>query len=244
MKNKKQVYRTLIIGCCLSFFSILGYLYWASAFIDSGVYVDCLCQGPASKHCVALTFDDGPDEVMTPKVLDVLKKNNVKATFFVIGDKVKENPELVSRIISEGHSIGNHSMAHNCDFPFQSAEDIEKELSECEDLVYSITGKRLSLFRPPFGVTNPMIAEAVEEKGYTCIGWSIRSLDTDEERPRKEILNRIIRQLHNGAIILLHDRCDKADELLQMLISDLESRKYDIINLDSMLEIEPYKINI
>lgn len=242
--KKKQVYRILLIGCCLAVLGILGYLYWASAYIDSGVYVDCLCKGPASKHSVALTFDDGPDEIMTPKVLDVLKRNNVKATFFVIGNKVKEHPDLVSRIISEGHIIGNHSLAHNWNFPFQSVEDMLYEMSECEDLVYTMTGKRMKLFRPPFGVTNPMIADAVKEKEYTCIGWSIRSFDTDNDRSRNEILSRVLRQLHNGAIILLHDRCDKADELLQLLISNLQQKNYDIVNLDTLLDIEPYRMNI
>lgn len=244
MKKQKHIYRTLLIGVTLTIFAILGYLYWASSDIDSGVYVDCLCEGPESNHSVCLTFDDGPDEVITPKVLDVLKKNNIKATFFVIGNKVKKNPELLVRILQEGHIIGNHGWAHNCDFPLQSADEIMNELDECEELVYSLTGMRMSLFRPPFGVTNPMIAEAVKEKEYTCVGWSIRSLDTNEERPRKEILNRILKQLHNGAIILLHDSCDKADELLELLISDLQQNNYDIINLDSMLEIDPYRMNI
>ena len=222
----------------------IGFLFWASFDVDSGVYVKCLCNGSENRRCVALTFDDGPDEVMTPKVLDVLKKYNLKATFFVIGKKAERNPELISRIINEGHIIGGHSWTHTCDFPLKSSAEIYNELLQCEESVYNITGKRMVLFRPPFGVTNPLIAEAVAKKECTCIGWSVRSLDTNESKDRKDINNRIVQRLHNGAIILLHDRCEKADELLQLLISDLFKEGYDIINLDEMLDIELYRANI
>lgn len=241
--NKLYIKRALLSWCLISV-CILGFLYWASSDINSGVYIDCLCNGQDNKQCVSLTFDDGPDEEMTPKILDILKEHNLKATFFVIGNKASKNPELVKRIINEGHIIGNHSWSHECTFPLQSPVDILFELQQCDSLVYSITGKRMLLFRPPFGVTNPLIEEAVRDNNNICIGWSVRSLDTYENSPRKDILNRVIRQLHNGAIILLHDRCKGADELLQLLITDILEKNYSIINLDEMLDIEPYRMNI
>lgn len=238
----KQLYiKRILIILCLIALGIGIFLIWASADIDSGVYIKTLCKGPENRHCVSLTFDDGPDEVMTPKVLDILKDNGIKATFFVIGKKAESNPDLISRIVDEGHIIGGHSWNHECDFPIQSSDAIYKELSKSENAIYDITGKSMMLFRPPFGVTNPLIADAVDAHGYITVGWSIRSLDTDQERDRTDILKRIVKRLHNGAVILLHDRCDGADELLKSLITVLYENKYDIIRLDEMFDIEPYR---
>ena len=129
-------------------------------------------------------------------------------------------------------------------FPLQSSEAIYEELCRSEYVIYQLTGKNIALFRPPFGVTNPLIAKAVEKKQYTNIGWSIRSLDTDMKKDRKTIFQRIVDRLHNGAIILLHDRCDQADELLELLIATLQENEYDIVGLDDMLDIEPYRNEI
>ena len=242
--NIKLNHRRWLVGGFLSLLAVLAFITWASADIDSGVYVDCLCKGSAERRCVSLTFDDGPDENMTPKVLDVLNKHNIKATFFVIGQKAEKHPEIIKRMVNEGHIIGGHSWSHSYDFPMQSPETIYTEMSECEELVYNLTDKRILLFRPPFGVTNPLVSKAVDAKKYKCIGWSIRSLDTNENEDRVSVFKRITRKLHNGGIILLHDRCDKADELLEMLISDLIEKEYDIINLDEMLGINPYHTEI
>ena len=230
------MHRRLLAGFIVAVLGGLALLVWSTTDIDAGVYVDCLCKGPDRGHCVALTFDDGPDEVMTPKVLDILKRYDVKATFFIIGEKAEKHPELVSRIVDEGHVIGCHSWYHDFGFPLQSSSCIYGELSRCEDFVYGLTGQRLTLFRPPFGVTNPLIADAVKEKDYKCIGWSIRSLDTDQGKDRKE--------LHDGAVILLHDRCEDADILLEMLVSDLLQKNYEIINLDEMFGLQPYRTDI
>ena len=239
----KQIYikRILAILCIIAL-GIGGFLFWASADIESGVYIKTLCGGNEDRRCVSLTFDDGPDDIMTPKVLDILKENRVKATFFIVGSKAEAHPDLISRIVDEGHIIGSHSWNHGCDFPIQSSDEIYQELSKCERTIYDITGKAMMLFRPPFGVTNPLIADAVEAHGYTTIGWSIRSLDTDDNRDRRDILKGIVERLHNGAIILLHDRCNGADELLRLLIAALRDNNYDIIRLDEMLHIEPYRI--
>lgn len=240
----KLIHRRLLAGFIVTVLGGLALLVWSTTDIDAGVYVDCLCKGPEHRHCVTLTFDDGPDEVMTPKVLDVLKRYDVKATFFIIGEKAEKHPELIARIFDEGHVIGCHSWYHDFGFPLQSSSGICDELSRCEDFVYGLTGQRVTLFRPPFGVTNPLIADAVKEMDYKCIGWSIRSLDTDQSKERKDILERVTSQLHDGAVILLHDRCEDADVLLEMLVSDLLQKNYDIINIDEMFGLQPYRSDI
>lgn len=240
---KKRLDRKLILASSGILMLAVGcFLFWASADVGSGVYMTCLCEGPDNRHAVSITFDDGPDEVMTPRILDILKEHDIKATFFLIGSKAEKNPELVSRIVEEGHIVGGHSWTHACDFPVQSSDSIYVELSRCEDVICDITGRRISIFRPPFGVTNPLIAEAVEKKGYVNIGWSVRSLDTKERWDREFVMKRIAGLLHDGAVILLHDRCDRADVLLKMLIADLEAKEYEIINIDEMLDIEPYRL--
>lgn len=241
---KRLHIKIILIILCLITLGIGGFLFWASADIDSDIYIDTLCKGAECRRCVSLTFDDGPDEIMTPKVLDVLKKYNIKATFFIIGKKAERNPDIISRIVNEGHIIGCHSWSHECNFPLQSSTAIYNEICRCEELIFSLTGKTLNLFRPPFGVTNPLVAGAVKAKGYIPIGWSVRSYDTAEEQSREKVYDRVIRQLHNGAIILLHDRCAKADELVQLLIADLVQKDYEIINIDDMLDVEPYKNNV
>lgn len=222
------------------FLAVGGFLFWASSYIDSGVYIKTLCKGADDRRCVSLTFDDGPDEFMTPKVLDILKENDIKATFFIIGSKAEKYPELVSRIIDEGHLIGSHSWDHRVNFPVQPSDVMCQELSKCEDFIFELTGKSMLFFRPPCGITNPLVAEAVAQMGYHTIGWSIRSLDTKQKKSRAEILGRISKRLHNGAVILLHDRCDSADELLRSLLTLLQENDYDVIPLDDLLGVEVY----
>ena len=179
---------------------------------------------------------------MTPKVLDILKENDIKATFFIIGSKAEKYPELVSRIIDEGHLIGCHSWDHKLNFPVLPSEVMCQELAKCEDFIYNLTGKSMLYFRPPCGITNPLVAEAVAQMGYHTIGWSIRSLDTKQKKSRGYILNRISKRLHNGAVILLHDRCDGADELLRSLLTLLQENDYDVIPLDDLLSVEAYGV--
>ena len=222
---------------------MIGEFVRGCSYIDSGVYVKCLCKGADNLRNISLTFDDGPDEVMTPKILDILKEHDIKATFFLIGKKAKKFPELVARIVEEGHIIGGHTWKHTYFFPLKSTRKVHKEFCKCENILHEITGKRVTLFRPPFGITNPNIAKAIKDKEYIPIGWSVRSYDTVEKSDRKEVLERISTNLHNGAIILMHDRCKKADELLNMVIADIKSKEYNIVPLDEMLDIAPYKDN-
>ncbi len=184
---------------------------------------------------MALTFDDGPDEEMTPKVLAILKQYNIKATFFMIGSKVIQQPHIVREIVAEGHSIGNHTYSHKGVFPLSGAKEVEIELRRCSSVIADITGEQPKLFRPPFGVTNPIIGRVVRKLGLNSIGWSIRSLDTVSRRSRENVCNGIIKRLHPGAVILLHDRCDDADILLQMLIPQIIEKGYRFTTIDNLI---------
>lgn len=216
-------------------------LVWASADIGSNIYIKTLCRADGTEPVVALTFDDGPDEQMTPRVLDVLKEHNIKAAFFIVGEKAEKHPEIVRRIVDEGHIVANHTYSHKAVLPMSGIEVISNELAQCSNAIAKHTGGHPKLFRPPFGVTNPTIAKAVKLNGLTTVGWSIRSLDTAASDSRESVCNRVVRRLHNGAVILLHDRCKEADVLLRMLIAEIGQRGYRFIALNEMFNIEVYE---
>lgn len=216
------------------------FLVYASFSVHSGVYLKMLNRLKTIEKCVALTFDDGVDPVRTPKVLGVLKKYNVKACFFVIGEKAEAHPEIIERIVAEGHIIGNHSYSHKSVFPFFPTQKMIADLQKTEDIVHKITGLRMKLFRPPFGVTNPFVMQAVQRLRYTPVGWSIRSLDT-QNRPVEKIMQRIMRKTHPGGVILLHDDRPGSDQLTENLVRDLLQQGFSIRRIDKLLDIEAYE---
>lgn len=219
---------------------IMAFLFYASFNIHSGVYVKALCKGDTDKRVVCLTFDDGPDPEYTPLVLDILKKYRVKAAFFCIGEKMREYPDVMERIMQEGHHIGNHTDKHSWKYPFLSQEKMADDLLCAEDSLLRYGGPLL-IFRPPFGVTNPTIARLVAKCGYTVIGWSIRSFDTCGEAEDK-VFRRIVRQIEPGAVILLHDRMPGCASLVDRLLEHLKKKDYEVIPLDKMFDIHnPYE---
>src|SRR5690606_18782535 len=126
---------------------------------------------------VALTFDDGPS-LYTAEVLQLLKAYQFKATFFCIGKQVLAYPDITKQINEEGHTIGNHTYYHRKSFGFLKEKDVVAELEQCNAIVQQVIGKKPKFFRPPFGVTNPSVAKAVQYTKQQVIGWSNRSLDT------------------------------------------------------------------
>ena len=220
---------------------VVVFLVWASADISGNVYLKAHCKGKTDEKVVALTFDDGPDGEMTSRVLDILKRYEIKATFFLIGEKAQKYPTTVKRIVDEGHIVANHTYTHSGCFPMKSVESVCEELRMCNDTIFNIADKRIKLFRPPFGVTNPIIGRAVRRMGFHTIGWSIRSLDTISRYSREHICERVIRRLHPGAIILLHDRCADADILLERVIPAIREQGYRFVSLSDLLHIEDYE---
>ena len=219
----------------------LLFLIWASADIASGIYLKAICKGNTTDKIVSLTFDDGPDSDMTPRVLDILKQNDITATFFLIGNRVKTNPEIVSRMYKEGHLVANHTYSHLSTFPLSSSSRVKQEIENTNEAIYSVVGKVPHLFRPPFGVTNPIIGKVVKQKSLTTIGWSIRSLDTISKRSRNEVCEKVVGALHPGAIILLHDVCQDTDILLKQLIPMILEQGYRIVPLNKLLSIDCYE---
>ena len=206
---------------------ILALLFYASYSIKSQVYVRALCRVKTTEKVVYLTFDDGPDAEQTPQVLDVLKRNNAKATFFCIGSRIAGNESLLKRMADEGHQIGIHSFSHANGFPLYGRGRMIADIRQCQQAIEQATGSTTTLFRPPFGVTNPTVGKAVKALNLKTIGWTIRTYDTNRGSNAK-IARRISRQLCPGAIILLHDRLPQSAERLQMVIDTVKENGYEI----------------
>lgn len=219
---------------------VLAALVWASADIGSGVYLKALCRAESADKVVALTFDDGPDADSTPRVLDLLKRYDVRATFFVVGEQARQNPELIHRMVAEGHTVAGHSYYHLPQSTLWSSQRYTEELFRCNDVVARLTGLRMRLYRPPFGVTNPPIARAVKNLGLIPVGWSVRSLDT-VTKDTDRVVDRVMRGLRGGDVILLHDRLENSEELLEKLLTALRTQHYTTATVDELFKIEAYE---
>lgn len=178
---------------------------------------------------IALTFDDGPC-IHTPAVLDILKQQKAPATFFLIGNNIAGNEAIVKRMTAEGHAIGNHSFHHGFNFDWQNAQRMLSEMEACNLAIKNITGSDPVLFRPPYGVTNPNLARAVRLSGMRSIGWTLRSMDT-VAKDDKKLLNKILRDVKSGDIILLHDRCDITVRILPGLIKRLKDSGFNLVTV-------------
>lgn len=188
---------------------------------------------------IALTFDDGPTGY-TVEILDLLKEFNRKATFFLIGRQVEKYPHLVQRMLAEGHTIGNHTWSHAKKTGFLNAREMEAEIRACDSAIQKITSRQVKFYRPPFGVTNPSVKKAVQVTGHTIMGWSVRSLDTVIPEEEK-ILDRILRRLKPGRVILLHDTSQKSVNVLRQLLKELEKRSLRSVSLDELFNVKAYE---
>lgn len=217
------------IACFLAFSAVI---VWGSFDIQLGYFVNSITHKRTKTNEVALTFDDGPTE-FTPQFLDLLKKHQVKATFFCIGKQIEKFPETFQRIIAEGHTVGNHTFSHSNNTGFLSASKMTEEIEKCDDIMAKAGPVQTDLYRPPFGVTNPNIAKAIKRTHKKSIGWNVRSLDTviDDE---KKIYKRITKGLKKGSIILLHDTSEKTYHVLADLLLFLKDKKYSTFTVDSI----------
>lgn len=216
---------------------VIAILTYGSFSISSGIYLRSLCRQSSTNDEIAITFDDGVDPIITPKVLAVLDRYGAKATFFIIGSKAEKYPEIVREIERRGHNIGNHSFHHNGRFPLQSSDSIIAEITKCTEVLESILKRPITLFRPPFGITNPMVGKGVRRCGLTSIGWSIRSLDT-LGHPLERVAKRVIRQIEAGKIILLHDNREGAEILLDKILTYTESRGLRCVTINELFKKE------
>jgi peptidoglycan/xylan/chitin deacetylase (PgdA/CDA1 family) len=192
-----------------------------------------------NEKLIAITFDDGPNGKFTPQILELLKTYNAKATFFCTGKQIEQHQNIIKSIVSNGHTLGNHSYSHSPYFDFYGKQKVITEIKKTNDLIESIIGKKMNLFRPPYGVTNPSITKAIKETKHQVVGWNIRSLDTVKTN-EQEILNRITRNISPGSVILLHDSKEITISILEQLLLFLQQNGYQSITIDTLFNIEAY----
>lgn len=193
--------------------------------------------GDTTKKDIYLTFDNGYENGYTPKVLDVLKKQKVPATFFVTGHYLDSEPELVKRMVNEGHIVGNHSWYHP-DLTTQSDEEFKKELESVRIKVEEITSQQgMSYLRPPRGIFSEKVLAKAEELGYTSVFWSLAFVDwkVDSQKGWKYSYDNIMKQIHPGSIILLHTVSKDNAEALDHAIEELRKQGYTFKSLDDLM---------
>jgi peptidoglycan-N-acetylglucosamine deacetylase len=182
--------------------------------------------------CVALTFDDGPDPVDTPRLLDLLWEKDVKATFFVIGKRADQHPEVVRRAWAEGHLIANHTWSHYPLFCFLMPRRLRTEIDRGAESVRRICGFRPRFFRSPVGLRHPLLAPYLQDAGLEYISWTIRTRDT-LAATSATLARRILNKATSGDIILLHDHLPGGtDAMLQALpgvIDELRERGFKFV---------------
>lgn len=190
------------------------------------------------KKVVALTFDDGPDEVYTQKILKVLQQNKVPATFFVLGSQVDKYPKVMQRIKKAGHEIGNHGY-HHYDLHKLTEQEIYDEIKLAEKSILRTTGVLCQYYRPPGGVITLDVMNAVQSMGYDIIHWSVDPRDWSLKRTASVIANSVKRNVSTGDIVLFHDGgLNQRQTLaaLQDLIWDLRRKGYRFVTVSQLLD--------
>jgi peptidoglycan/xylan/chitin deacetylase (PgdA/CDA1 family) len=218
----------------------LSFLIYGSSVIQANFFAPAYCSADTTEKIIALSFDDGPNAEYTPQVLALLANYEATATFFVIGKHIHGNESLLKQMLAEGHSIGNHSYSHSFFIDFKNVQGFKEELAQTEELIFNAIGKRVKLFRPPYGVTTPNLAKAAKLLDYRIIGWNIRSLDTTKDSV-EVITQRVQSQIKSGAIILLHDTSAKTIQVLKQTLNFAQTNGYEVVSVERLLKIEAYE---
>jgi len=227
------------------YFLVVGVLWFlvvltGSSYIGSNYHVKTYCSNPNEKEKkIALTFDDGPNE-NTLEILKVLEKHQAKAAFFCIGKNIEAHPEILKKIVADGHVVANHSYSHSHLIDFYRKDKMVRELEATDAIIEKLTGKKVQFFRPPYGVTNPSIRRALEVTKHKTIGWNIRSLDGIISN-KKIILNRIVKRIAPGAIVLLHDTKSETVNVLEQLLLIAAEKNYEIVSIEQLLNLNAYE---
>lgn len=190
---------------------------------------DAWYAGDADKNVIYLTFDCGYENGNTPAILAALKKHSVPATFFVVGNFVKDNPELIKQILADGHTIGNHTSHHPDMSKISDMDSFKKEITELEEAVYQASGQQVSkYYRPPQGKYSENNLKMAQELGYQTFFWSLAYVDwyADDQPTKEEAFEKLLGRIHPGAIVLLHNTSSTNGAILDELLTKWEGMGY------------------
>jgi peptidoglycan-N-acetylglucosamine deacetylase len=238
--NRRSMWGYLASGICGAFAaSAAGY----QSMAPTGQLFGRTFTGlrPGTKH-LALTYDDGPNDPHTFRLLEVLARHNVKATFFLIGRFVKQRPDIVRELVQAGHVVGNHTFSHP-NLVFASAEQTESQLRDCEQALTDAVGQHSRLFRPPFGGRRPGTLRIVRTLGLEPVMWSVTGWDW-KGKPAEYVEQKVGEQVCGGSVILLHDGshvafgADRSQSVIatDRLIARYKSEGYEFVTVPAMIE--------
>jgi uncharacterized membrane protein/peptidoglycan/xylan/chitin deacetylase (PgdA/CDA1 family) len=204
-------------------------------------FLETFSRGPTHQRRVALTFDDGPDPSTLGPLLEVLRREGVKATFFVVGKRVAEFPGGVARILAEGHTIGNHSWSHDPLLMLRGEDRLEREVRECQKIL-ALQGVVPLVFRPPVGITNPRLPAVLRRLRLRCVTFRVRPLDFSNTR-LEGLAQRMLRRIAPGDLVMLHDVSPGPDRLenwlaeVREILAGLRTAGLAVVPLEDLLGI-------
>ena len=226
--KRKGFYAILILFCGCCFIGISKKTKETEGEIQQQESVEE--SGVKEKPSIAITFDDGPSSRYTGRLLDGLKERNVKASFFLIGENAEENPVLVERIYKEGHLIGNHTYSH-VQMTHLSEEAAVREIEKTDQVISAITGEHVAYMRPPFGAWQRELEVRME---VLPVLWSVDPLDWTTENV-DEIVSKVVTEVEEGDIILLHDCYASSVEAALRIVDILQKEGYEFVTVDRLL---------
>ena len=192
----------------------------------------------SKEKAIALTFDDGPWPRSTLKILEILKKDNIKATFFMVGQPLKEYPQIAQQVVLDGHAVANHTWSHR--YRRMSPADAAREVEDTEALIYKVTGLKPAIFRPPGGLMNNGVVDYAKKHKYFVAMWSSDS--RDYSRPSVPgLVKNVLKDAKPGGMVLMHDGGgDRTDTIkaLPIIISELKKRGYKFVTVPELLDLQ------
>jgi peptidoglycan/xylan/chitin deacetylase (PgdA/CDA1 family) len=191
--------------------------------------------GPKDSNLIALTYDDGPNSRFTPHLVEILKKKQVPATFFFIGEQVELYPSEAKFVADMGFEIGNHTYSHP-NLRKLSCTEIQEELTKTQEIIKSTTGVTPALFRPPYMLSNRTVVELAQSMNLAIVFWSVDTEDWKPSTTKEEIVEAVMSQVTGGSIILMHDRNTKTLQATEEIIDLLRAQGYEFATISRLLE--------
>ena len=198
---------------------------------------DAAYLGDTTKKVIYLTFDAGYENGCTAKILDILKKHQVPAAFFLVGNYIQSNPDLVQRMVAEGHTVGNHTMHHYDMSKISDLSAFRKELEDLEKLYFSVTGEEMKKFyRPPQGIYSEKNLEMAKQMGYRTVFWSLAYVDwNNDNQPTEEYaLSKLLPRTHDGMVVLLHSTSATNAQILDELLTKWKEMGYEFAPIEAL----------
>ena len=209
------------------------------AAVDTLKNYDAAYVGNTKEKVLYLTFDAGYENGCTAKILDTLKAQDVKAAFFLVGNYIEKNPDLVKRMVDEGHIVANHTMHHPDMSKISEKEAFSKELSDLENLFREVTGKEMpKYYRPPQGIYSEKNLQMAKDLGYKTVFWSLAYADwnNDAQPTKEQAFQKLLPRTHNGAVILLHSTSKTNGEILDDLLTHWKNAGYRFETIDTLFQ--------